>query len=116
MKFCLESGQNPYDARRKCDPQEDGPLCYKQMGWIENWLNDPKIKAELGVDSSLKFQSCNLAINQAFMMQGDSMHFTPALLPDMINDGIRLLIYAGDAGSLRIIFDPPVTILISSFF
>ncbi|KAG1893874.1 uncharacterized protein F5891DRAFT_1281897 [Suillus fuscotomentosus] len=39
-----------------------------------------------------------MAVNQAFMLQGDSMRSTPLLLTDMINDGIRLLIYAGNAG------------------
>jgi cathepsin A (carboxypeptidase C) len=69
------------------------------MEWIETWLNDPKHKAELGVDPNLKFESCNMAINQAFTMQGDMMHSTHLLLPELINDGVRLLIYAGNAGS-----------------
>jgi hypothetical protein len=70
------------------------------MEWIDTWLNQPKIKAELGANPDRKFESCNMAINQAFLMQGDSMHNTPLLLPDLINDGIRLLVYAGNAGSL----------------
>jgi len=92
-----QSGLNPYDARIKCDREKDGELCYKQMEWIDKWLNDPKHKTELGVNPDRKFESCNMAINQAFMMQGDSMHDTPLLLPDLINDGIRLLVYAGNA-------------------
>ncbi|KAG1897771.1 uncharacterized protein F5891DRAFT_1191694 [Suillus fuscotomentosus] len=39
-----------------------------------------------------------MAVNQVFMLQGDSMLNTPLLLTDMINDGVRLLIYAGNAG------------------
>lgn len=92
-----QSGLNPYDARRKCDPEEDGPLCYKQMGWVETWLNDPKVKAELGANPDRDFQSCNMAINQAFLFEGDSMHDSSLLLPDLINNGIRLLVYAGNA-------------------
>ncbi|KAH7915045.1 Alpha/Beta hydrolase protein [Hygrophoropsis aurantiaca] len=92
-----QSGLNPYDARRKCDPKEDGPLCYKQMGWVETWMNDPEVKEALGVNPQRTFESCNMAVNQAFMLQGDSMHNTPLLLPEMINDGVRLLIYAGNA-------------------
>ena len=97
--FFLESGLNQYDARRPCDPEKNGQLCYKQIGWIDTWLNDPKNKAELGANPGLKFESCNMAINQAFMMEGDAMHNTPLLLPDLINDGIRLLVYAGNAGT-----------------
>jgi len=69
------------------------------MDWVDVWLNDPKHKAELGVDSQLKFESCNMAINQAFLLQGDSMHNTPLLLTDLVNTGVRLLVYAGNAGS-----------------
>ncbi|KAF7976195.1 hypothetical protein HWV62_7370 [Athelia sp. TMB] len=92
-----QSGLNPYDARRACDPEKDGQLCYRQMGWIETWMNDPKNKAALGVTSDKKFESCNMQINQAFMMQGDSMHNSGLLLPELIADGVRLLVYAGNA-------------------
>lgn len=67
------------------------------MGWIETWMNDPKVKAAVGADSSIKFASCNLQVNQAFLMQGDGMHNSAPLLTDLVNDGIRLLIYAGNA-------------------
>ena len=91
---------NPYDVRRKCDRSEskDGPLCYKQMGWIETWLNNPTNKAALGVDPSKTFESCNMQVNQAFTLAGDGMHNSAALLPELINDGVRLLVYAGNAG------------------
>ena len=94
-----QSGKNLYDVRRKCDRAEDkdGPLCYKQMGWIETLLNQESVKADLGIPNSVKFQSCNMAINQAFLLQGDSMHDSAALLPEIIEDGVRVLIYAGEA-------------------
>lgn len=37
-------------------------------------------------------------VNQNFMYQGDGMHNSAALLPELINDGVRLLVYAGNAG------------------
>lgn len=40
-----------------------------------------------------------MKVNEAFMYQGDGMHNSAALLPDLINDGIRLLVYAGNAGA-----------------
>jgi carboxypeptidase C (cathepsin A) len=94
----LETGLNPYDVRKKCDRSKDGDLCYRQMGWIETWMNDPKHKVALGVDPERTFTSCNMEVNQAFMLQGDGMHNSAALLPDLVNDGIRLLVYAGNAG------------------
>ena len=68
------------------------------MDQVETYMNRPDVKAALGVDPQRKFEVCKMAINQAFMLQGDSMHNTPALLPPLINDGVRLLVYAGNAG------------------
>jgi cathepsin A (carboxypeptidase C) len=97
-----ETGLNLYDVRRKCDRSKDadGPLCYKQLNWIETWMNDAKNKAALGANPSRTFESCNMETNQAFMFQGDGMHNSALLLPELIDDGIRLLVYAGNAGKL----------------
>ena len=109
-------GLNPYDVRRTCDRVKDGQLCYKEMKWIDTYLNKPEVKKELGAVSSKKFESsqgllllmcrfdstlcvgCNLDVNQAFMAQGDAMHNAAALLPELLESGIRLLVYAGNAG------------------
>jgi cathepsin A (carboxypeptidase C) len=69
------------------------------MGWVDTWMNDPKNKAALGARPELTFQSCNMEVNQAFALHGDGMHNAAKLLPDLINDGIRLLVYAGNAGT-----------------
>ncbi len=105
--FFLETGLNPYDVRKKCDrsKDKDGELCYKQMGWIENYMNDPSVKRALGVNPDRKFDSCNMEVNQAFAFQGDGSHNSAILLPELINDGIKLLVYAGNAGlSLFVLF------------
>ena len=59
-------GLNMYDVRRPCDksPDKDGQLCYREMGWMETYLNDPKIKKDLGAPENIQFQSCNMDINQ----------------------------------------------------
>ena len=36
-------------------------------------------------------------------MNGDGMHNSAALLPELVDAGIRLLVYAGNAGKLRAI-------------
>ena len=97
----LETGLNPYDVRRKCDRSEDadGPLCYRQIHWIDTWMNDPVHKAALGVNPDRTFESCNMEVNKAFTMKGDSMHNSAALLPELIDGGVRLLVYAGNAGA-----------------
>lgn len=93
----MQTGLNPYDVRRKCNRAEDGDLCYKQMSWIETWMNDPKHKVALGVNPEQSFTSCNTQVNQAFALQGDGMHNSAILLPELVNDGVRLLVYAGNA-------------------
>lgn len=60
-------------------------------------MNDASHKKTLGVDPELEFKSCNMQVNQAFLMQGDGMHNSALLLTDLVNDGVRLLVYAGNA-------------------
>ena len=106
----------------QCDRDgEDGPLCYKQMGahyprhlepadsrgltrcpylllfpeWIETYLNKAEVKKELGAAPDTTFASCNMQINQAFTFNGDVAHNTAALIPELLEAGIRVLIYAG---------------------
>jgi hypothetical protein len=54
----------------------------------------PDVKAALGAAPDRTFESCNMQINQAFMFNGDVAHNTAALIPEMLEAGIRLLIYA----------------------
>jgi carboxypeptidase C (cathepsin A) len=98
-----ELGLNLYDVRRTCDRQKDGPLCYKGLEWVEAWMNDATIKKELGVNPSLTFQSCNMRVNQDFTAQADGMRNSALLLTDLVNEGVRLLVYAGNAGMRLII-------------
>lgn len=60
-------------------------------------MNNPKNKAAIGVDPTRTFESCNMEVNQAFTMQGDGAHNSALLLPELIDDGVRLLVYAGNA-------------------
>ncbi|KAH8824467.1 carboxypeptidase C [Flagelloscypha sp. PMI_526] len=93
----MQTGLNPYDVRMKCDRQKDGDLCYKQMNWIDTFMNKAKTKASLGVDRAAEFASCNMDVNQAFALHGDGAQNSAELLPELINDGMKLLVYAGNA-------------------
>jgi len=82
---------NPYDQRIKC---EHGNLCY-DFDHITTYLNTKAVQADLGVNK--KWGSCNYAVNMAFQYAGDWMHGNYALkLPELLHDGIEVLIYAGD--------------------
>lgn len=71
------------------------------MGWIEKYMNNPKVKEAIGVAPQRQFAACNSGVNQGFVMQGDSVQDTPALLPELVENGIRLLVYAGVAGKFH---------------
>jgi hypothetical protein len=67
------------------------------MGWVDTYLNQPSVKAELGVSPEREFTTCNMDVNQAFTFSGDWSN-SALLLPELVNGGVRLLVYAGNAG------------------
>nr|KMM63743.1 carboxypeptidase Y [Coccidioides posadasii RMSCC 3488] len=87
------TGQNPYDVRAKCE--DGGSLCYSQLGYITEWLNQKSVMDALGVEVS-SYDSCNMDINRNFLFHGDWMKPFHRVVPGLI-DQIRVLIYAGDA-------------------
>lgn len=92
-----ELGLNPYDVRKKCEPEKNGDLCYAEITWIDIWMNKPDIKRALGVPPRLQFESCNMLVNGDFNRRGDGMRNSAAPLPELVDGGVRLLVYAGNA-------------------
>lgn len=84
------TGKNPYDMRIPC---EHGRLCY-DFDMITTYLNKADVKQQLGVTKS--WGSCNMAVNLLFVSAGDWLINYHTLIPDMLTDGIKVLIYAGD--------------------
>eukprot|EP00413_Alexandrium_margalefii_P021641 CAMPEP_0204565278 /NCGR_PEP_ID=MMETSP0661-20131031/35378_1 /ASSEMBLY_ACC=CAM_ASM_000606 /TAXON_ID=109239 /ORGANISM="Alexandrium margalefi, Strain AMGDE01CS-322" /LENGTH=482 /DNA_ID=CAMNT_0051573011 /DNA_START=65 /DNA_END=1513 /DNA_ORIENTATION=+ len=82
------TGRNPYDMRIPC---EHGQLCY-DFDHVTKFLNSAEVKKQLGVSKG--WSSCNMLVNAQF--QQDWMHNYHTLLPDMLADGVRVLVYAGD--------------------
>ncbi|KAG9025357.1 hypothetical protein FS837_004961 [Tulasnella sp. UAMH 9824] len=94
-------GINPFDTRTKCP---NSPWCYLEMEWYSKWLNNPTVKAELGVHPSLNFTACNWELNKVMTDGGEGAKNTAALIPELLADGIRVLVYGGTADFLV----PPV--------
>ncbi|KAJ1949734.1 hypothetical protein FBU59_001011 [Linderina macrospora] len=88
-----QSGANPYDVRIPC---EGSNLCYPIMSDIDTFLNDPAVQQELGSDVS-KFESCSQKVYGGFILNGDWMKPYHREVPPLLDAGIRVLIYAGDA-------------------
>lgn len=87
------TGMNPYDVRKKC---EGNNLCYEILESVKKYLNIPEVKKSLGAQVDT-YESCNMQINFRFQMAGDWMRPYHTVIPPLLEDGIRVLIYAGDA-------------------
>ncbi len=88
-----KTGINVYDIRTQCEPGNQ--LCYPIARDIEAWANTEEVQAILGVDR--QFQSCNMDVNLKFLMAGDWSKPYVNALPPLLEQGVHILIYAGDA-------------------
>ncbi|XP_043703126.1 serine carboxypeptidase-like [Telopea speciosissima] len=79
---------NYYDVRKKCE----GSLCY-DFSNMEKFLNQKSVRDALGV-GDIEFVSCSPSVYQAMMV--DLMRNLEVGIPALLEDGIKLLIYAGE--------------------
>lgn len=89
-----KSGLNIYDIRTKCDDSAGG-LCYKQLDYIDQYLNDADVQDALGVEA-MQFAGCADSVGVDFTFTGDGskpFHYDVAAL---LEAEIPILIYAGD--------------------
>ncbi|XP_020214594.1 serine carboxypeptidase-like [Cajanus cajan] len=80
---------NVYDIRKQCV----GPLCY-DFGNVEKLLSQQQVKSALGVPKDLEFVSCSSRVHAAFLQ--DFMRNLEVGIPSLLEDGIKMLVYAGD--------------------
>ncbi|WJX44110.1 Serine carboxypeptidase-like 48 [Trifolium repens] len=79
---------NYYDIRKQCE----GSLCY-DFSNVETLLNKKSVKDALGV-GDIEFVSCSKVVYNA--MQEDWMRNFEVDIPSLLEDGISVLIYAGE--------------------
>ncbi|KAH7492260.1 putative serine carboxypeptidase [Phytophthora ramorum] len=104
--FCMEklfepllsSGRNPYDIRLSCKDPNDDTSCY-DMSYVSKYLDAPNVRAVLGVDSKRvgAWQECNSQVYEAFDKTADPAKPYNSYVAELLNSGVRVLIYAGDA-------------------
>ena len=82
------SGINLYDLRIKCAKP---PLCY-DFSNVAKYVNSPAVQAAIGVTN--KWQDCNRVVTIGFLL--DWMHDFQNKIPDLLEAGIPVLVYAGD--------------------
>ncbi|CAH8339326.1 unnamed protein product [Eruca vesicaria subsp. sativa] len=81
-------GVNYYDIRKKCE----GSMCY-DFSDMEKFLNQNSVRKSLGV-GELEFVSCSKSVYEAMLQ--DLMRNLEVGIPTLLEDGINLLIYAGE--------------------
>ncbi|XVE68795.1 hypothetical protein DITRI_Ditri09bG0099000 [Diplodiscus trichospermus] len=79
---------NSYDIRKKCE----GIFCY-DFSKLETFLNKKSVRDALGV-GDIDFVFVNRTVNQALMF--DFMRNLEVGIPTFLEDGIKLLVYAGE--------------------
>ncbi|KAI8800597.1 putative carboxypeptidase C [Cladochytrium replicatum] len=90
-------GLNPYDIRMKCS--ESNPLCYDILNDVNTFMNNDTVKDILGVVNK-KFDTCTTDIGIQFALSGDHSRPAQGYVRDLLERGIRVLIYVGDADSV----------------
>eukprot|EP00644_Phytophthora_capsici_P003742 jgi/Phyca11/21126/fgenesh1_pg.PHYCAscaffold_82_\ len=103
MEFCfgaLEgpyylSGRNPYDIRQSC-AEENVMKCF-HFEHIDEYLNSPTVLKNLGVDTqkSKPWRECDATVGAGFAF--DEMVSSAEDVKILLDAGVRVLIYAGDA-------------------
>ncbi|RVW17572.1 Serine carboxypeptidase-like 48 [Vitis vinifera] len=79
---------NYYDIRKQCE----GSLCY-DFSNLENFMGLKSVKEAIGV-GDMEFVSCSSEVYNA--MQRDWMRDMEVGIPALLEDGIKMLIYAGN--------------------
>ena len=77
-----------YDIRKQCE----GSLCY-DFSNLENFMGLKSVKEAIGV-GDMEFVSCSSEVYNA--MQRDWMRDMEVGIPALLEDGIKMLIYAGE--------------------
>jgi serine carboxypeptidase-like clade 4 len=77
-----------YDIRKKCE----GSLCY-DFSNLEKFMNQKTVRDSLGV-GNIHFVSCSSVVHQAMLT--DLMKNLEIGIPVLLEDGISLLVYAGE--------------------
>ena len=77
-----------YDVRKECE----GKLCYAFSN-LEKFFGDKAVKEALGV-GDIEFVSCSTTVYEAMLT--DWMRNLEVGIPALLEDGINVLIYAGE--------------------
>lgn len=91
-----ELGLNRYDLRKKCK----GYLCYEEIDATAEWLNLNATRKALGLPSSVPpYASSSEIVATDFTIGHDRLYRSDYYVSQLLERGVRVLIYAGIADS-----------------
>ncbi|KAJ3979316.1 Alpha/Beta hydrolase protein [Lentinula detonsa] len=93
------TGMNPYDISVPCNGSIEETLCYPVTVFIRDFLSQPSVRAQLGVDThpevAVNFSSCDPDVGAAFDVTQDILHSSQDYVAALLERGVRVLIYVG---------------------
>ncbi|KAE9394304.1 alpha/beta-hydrolase [Gymnopus androsaceus JB14] len=114
MSFCQSMLEAPYFASGNCHYHHHSrtrmisavpcngtvstTLCYPMTVSISNFLSQPEVRTQLGVDTNAvpaNFSSCARTVGAGFSSALDSLHTSKYHVSALLDRGVRVLIYVG---------------------
>lgn len=89
-----DTGLNPYDIRKNCE--DEGGNCYKEMDYLDDYLNLDYVKEAVGASNIDIFTSCDDIVFRNFILNGDEQKPFQDFVSELLEYNIPVLIYAGD--------------------
>ncbi|ODQ65484.1 hypothetical protein NADFUDRAFT_52072 [Nadsonia fulvescens var. elongata DSM 6958] len=86
-----KTGLNYYDIRIPCD----GDLCYSQIDWVEQYLNQEHVMQAIGAEVE-SFTGCDSGVGVAFSATGDGSKPFQGYVTSLLEADVAVLVYAGD--------------------
>lgn len=93
----FKTGRNIYDVSKDCEGEISDTLCYPITKTITNYLNQPEVRAQLGVDPTVSnYSSCSNKVGRAFRIAFDEYAVQAEYyVAELLERGINVLIYVG---------------------
>jgi len=90
------AGMNPYDITKQCEG-DPSVHCYPVMQYMIDWLSLNSTRELLGVDPAVPagLAACNDTVYNAFVATLDEYHETYTQVSQLLERGVRVLVYAG---------------------
>ncbi|EPQ61291.1 serine carboxypeptidase [Gloeophyllum trabeum ATCC 11539] len=95
----LERGGNPYDISKPCEGGTvlEGSLCYSIVNKIDEYLAQPSVRAQLGVDAAVPTNNTtySLTVEAQFAASYDDIRSSYDYVAALLERRVRVLLYVG---------------------